>query len=60
MGYDFSMNFKQLQRLFGDSDADIARGLVTSRQLVRHWRLRGITDARAAWIREVLRRRKRA
>lgn len=44
------MTFDDLIKKYGDSDANIARSLGTTRQLVRHWRAKGISPQRQAWI----------
>jgi hypothetical protein len=44
------MNINDLIEKFGDSDASIAKALGTSRQLVAHWRVKGIAPQRQAWI----------
>ena len=44
------MTFDDLIRKYGDSDPAIADALGTTRQLVRYWRLKGISPARQAWI----------
>jgi len=44
------MDFKDLVRRYGDSDTRIAEALGASRQLVAHWRRKGISPARQAWI----------
>ena len=44
------MTFSDLIAKYGDSDLRIAQALGTSHQLVRHWRKKGISAQRQAWI----------
>jgi hypothetical protein len=53
------MTYSDLKRKYG-TDAGIAAALNTSRQLVAHWRKKGISPARQAWIQVKTRGRFRA
>jgi hypothetical protein len=44
------MTFDDLKDRYGDNDVAIAAALGTTRQLVSHWRKKGISPARQAWI----------
>ena len=45
------MTFDDLIRKYGDDNTAIAKGLGTDRQLVAHWRKKGvISPSRQAWI----------
>ena len=44
------MTFDDLARRYGDNDVAIAAALGTTRQLVGHWRKKGISQTRQAWI----------
>ena len=54
------MTFDDLVQKYGDSDASIAKALGTSRQLVKHWRVKGIAPQRQAWIQMITKGRLRA
>ena len=46
------MTFADLIACYGDSNAEIAKRLGVSRQIVAHWRHAGITEQRQAWIQQ--------